>query len=380
MRKTFFLCIAMVLFFIMFPLNSQATPTSIFINEIHYDNVGTDTGEGVEIAGPAGTDLTPWSLLFYNGANDTVYGTTRLSGVIPNQSSGYGTVFFSLPSNGIQNGSADAIALVRVREFVSYEGSFTSATGLASGLTTKDIGMFEGSSTAVGYSLQLVGTGNSSKDFTWTGPQPNTSGAVNTGQTFGGFQIDPSIFINELHYDNIGTDTGEGVEIAGFAGTTLTPWSLLFYNGADDTVYGTTRLSGVIPNQSNGYGTVFFGLPSDGIQNGPADAIALLEVTQFLSYEGSFTSATDLASGLTTKDIGVFEPSSTNIGYSLQLKGTGRAYEDFTWTGPIPNTFGGINTGQSFSAQAVPEPSTLLLLSSGLIGLAGYGRKKFFNK
>jgi hypothetical protein len=37
--------------------------TTVFINEIHYDNNGTDVNEGVEIAGPAGTNLTGWKVV-----------------------------------------------------------------------------------------------------------------------------------------------------------------------------------------------------------------------------------------------------------------------------------------------------------------------------
>ena len=39
---------------------------TVFINEIHYDHVSTDTNEFIELAGPAGTDLSRYRLLAYD--------------------------------------------------------------------------------------------------------------------------------------------------------------------------------------------------------------------------------------------------------------------------------------------------------------------------
>lgn len=46
----------LTLFTVFFSLYSFSQ--SVFINEIHYDNAGTDVGESVEIAAPAGTNLS----------------------------------------------------------------------------------------------------------------------------------------------------------------------------------------------------------------------------------------------------------------------------------------------------------------------------------
>lgn len=169
----------------------MATP--IFINEFHYDNTSTDVGEFIEIAGPAGTNLTGWSLVLYNGNTPdsaVTYNTRVLSGTIPDQGNGFGTVSVSYPSNGIQNGPSDGIALVnnsnRVVQFLSYEGTITATNGPAAGLTSTNIGVSQNGTEPVGASLQLTGTGSVYEDFTWAATTANTSGLVNSGQTFVG--------------------------------------------------------------------------------------------------------------------------------------------------------------------------------------------------
>jgi predicted extracellular nuclease len=166
---------------------------AVFVNEVHYDNSGNpDTGERIEIAAPAGTDLTGWTLVLYNGNGGVTYNATgsngpiALSGVVPNQDDGYGTVSVAAP--GVQNGSPDGFALVdpfgRVVQFLSYEGAFVATNGPAVGMTSTDIGVAEGGSDQPGLSLQLTGTGTNYVDFTWTSARDDNFGSVNDGQNF----------------------------------------------------------------------------------------------------------------------------------------------------------------------------------------------------
>src|SRR5262249_27456867 len=147
---------------------------------------GADTGEFIEIAGPAGLDLTGYSLVLYNGANGQSYDTKTLSGIISDQQNGFGTLSFA--AVGLQNGSPDGFALVgpsgNVVQFLSYEGTFAATNGPAQGLTSTDVGVSEPGDVN-GESLQLGGTGTQYSDFTWQPEQAQTPGAVNTGENFG---------------------------------------------------------------------------------------------------------------------------------------------------------------------------------------------------
>ncbi|MEO0424110.1 MAG: hypothetical protein AAF184_17360 [Pseudomonadota bacterium] len=182
-------------------------------------------------------------------------------------------------------------------------------------------------------------------------------------------------FINELHYDNSGGDEGEGVELLARAGTQLTDWTLVLYNGSNGAVYDTIALDGEIEAQSEGLGARFFALP--GMQNGP-DGIALVApdatVVQFLSYEGSFLATDGPAATMLSLDIGVAQGTDTALGTSLQLVGSGRSAEDFDWIAGAAASYGALNVGQEITA--VPLPGNLALLSSAFVGLLGLRRRR----
>ncbi|WP_299274548.1 HYR domain-containing protein [uncultured Psychroserpens sp.] len=160
------------------------TPTNaVWINEFHYDNVSSDVNEFVEVV--SNFDVSSYQIIFYNGSNGTSYGTGSLT--LMSTDSGYNFYRVEQPGSGIQNGGPDGIALVdgsTVIEFLSYEGTFMATNGAASGMTSTDVGVSETSSTPVGSSIHRTGSGSVAADFSWALTSSNTSGAINSGQSF----------------------------------------------------------------------------------------------------------------------------------------------------------------------------------------------------
>ncbi len=151
----------------LFFLAAGPAAGQVVINEIEYDQSGTDTRDFVELYEPAktGMSLAGWELIMYDGAASerqpylTIELGTAPGGVMP--ADGYlvigpaGVVFnvdIPSPSGGwIQGGSPDGMALVHngvVVQLLAYEGSFVGNTdgngGPAAGMTFPDIGVADG--------------------------------------------------------------------------------------------------------------------------------------------------------------------------------------------------------------------------------------------
>ena len=194
--------------------NTAPPPADVFINEFHYDNNGTDSGEFLEVVvGPGFGGLTSdIDILFYNGStasSATVYRTLNLSKDFTSGATLSGYRFFSvtLPQDSIQNGGNDGFAIVnkatsQVLHLISYEGVFTAASGPAAGMTSTNIGVSQnGTETPGEAALGLTGTGAVTGDFTWakfTGIA-HSPGQPNSGQTF----VTPTLPPQGLGFDNL---------------------------------------------------------------------------------------------------------------------------------------------------------------------------------
>lgn len=372
-------------------VSAAANATSVFINEVHYDNTGTDTGEAIEIAGPAGTDLTGWSLVLYNGSNGSVYNTTALSTVLPSTGgSSYGVATISYPTNGIQNGSPDGIALVDstnvVQQFLSYEGSFAAVGGAASGMTSTDIGVSEPGSTPIGSSLQLTGTGTAYEDFNWAAAGPETFGAFNFGQTFPASVGGPTeLFFSEYVE---GSSFNKALEIFNGTGSAIDlatdGYSIEVYFNGNSTAGTVVSLTGVVAD-----GDVFV-LADDGADalilaaadqlttgslfNGD-DAIALLKNGTVVDVIGQigFDPGSQWGSGLTSTQNNTLRRLPFVDGGDTNGSDAFNPADE--WDGYAQNTFDGLGA-HTIAQPTVPEPATLMLVGLGIAGLGYRQRKK----
>jgi hypothetical protein len=136
--------------------SAQAISETLVINEVDYDQPGTDTTEYLEVknVSAAPIDLDPYSIRLVNGANNTVYATIDL----PASSLAVGDYFVvcanaatvancdldaSPDTNLIQNGNPDAVAIVlaeAIVDTVSYGGVTTGYTEGSSGAVAENAG------------------------------------------------------------------------------------------------------------------------------------------------------------------------------------------------------------------------------------------------
>jgi len=203
------------------------------------------------------------------------------------------------------------------------------------------------------------------------------------------FNSQSSIIINEIDYDQPGTDVAEFIELfnAGTSAVSLDKYSIDLINGSNSTSYRTIDLSGFSIN-ANDYFVVCgdatqvancdysFTTTSGWFQNGAPDAVGLYENTTLLdslSYEGALSPFTE-GSPLTISDSNT---DILSIGRIMVGMDSNNNLLDFELGCITPGTANVAGSGDcsSTSVSAVPVPAAAWLFGSGLIGLVGMARR-----
>ena len=199
-----------------------------------------------------------------------------------------------------------------------------------------------------------------------------------------------SVVINEIDYDQPGTDTAEFIELfnSGTSSVSLDNFTIELINGNNSLSYRTISLSN-FSIDANAYFVVCgdaslvancdysFTTTSSWMQNGSPDGVGLYEndnLRDSLSYEGVLFPLTE-GDQLLVIDNAIDVFSISRIANGID---TNNNADDFQLGCITPGTINIAGTGDCSyaSVNAVPVPAAAWLFSSGLLGLAGIARKK----
>ena len=199
-----------------------------------------------------------------------------------------------------------------------------------------------------------------------------------------------AIVINEIDYDQPGTDTAEFIELfnSGSSSISLDNYSISLINGNSGSSYRSIDLTGFNVN-ANGYFVVCgdaeqvancdysFTTSSGWFQNGSPDALGLFENNDLLdsiSYEGSMDIYTE-------GDVFTLDDSNVDIlsiGRKIDGFDTDNNALDFELNCITPGSANVAGMGDCSTPRVspVPIPAAVWLFGSGIIGLVGLARRK----
>jgi len=204
------------------------------------------------------------------------------------------------------------------------------------------------------------------------------------------FASNAAVIINEIDYDQPGTDTAEFIELfnSGTSDISLDNYSVDLINGSNSSPYRSIDLSGLNINAS-GYFVICgdatlvancdysFTATSGWMQNGAPDAVALYETGNLLdslSYEGAIQPYQE-GSVLTFADSNTDIASLSRIPNGLDGDDNGLDFQSGCIT-PGTANIAGLGDCSVSQVSAVPVPAAAWLFASGMLGMVGFARRR----